>query len=137
MFNKYLLNENEWTVVNLHFVLAIFLNLFYLTAQRVLNMFVVLYFILRHACFQHLIMFKSLQVFYSYFLTVSVFSQPRLPLICVFKWVFFFLRLFIFSFLWVFLIVHIACHYQVSTFKNTLFLQCLSHIPLKRSLLVA
>lgn len=125
-------------MANLHFVLAIFLNLFYLTAQRVLNMFVVLYFILRHACFQHLIMFKSLQVFYIVIFSLYLSSLRLAFLLYVFlNEFFFFLLLFIFSFLWVFLIVHIACHYQVSTFKNTLFLQCLSHIPLKRSLLVA
>lgn len=60
--------------------------------------FVSLRFILRHACFWHLTSCKSLNIFYSYFLSFHVFSpQPCLPLTC--EWVLLFSMFF---FLWAF-----------------------------------
>lgn len=97
--------------------------------------FVAFYFIMRHACFQHLIILISLKMFYSNFLIVFFF--PQIIFLLNTSLYGFYSLLSIFYSLWVCLKVQFIFHLTIkSLLLNVFFSHCLSHEPLERSLLV-
>lgn len=96
--------------------------------------FVAFYFIMRHACFQHLIILTSLKMFYSNFLIVFFFPQIIFLLnMCLYE---FYSLLSIFCSRWVYLRVQFIFHLTIKSLLLNIFSHCLSHEPLERSFLV-